>query len=134
MPRKRIVLYADDDIDDKMWISEACKTVNESLELHFVENGRQVLQYLHTNDLPSLIVLDLNMPDLDGRQTLKAIKNHVEYQHLPVAIVTTSSSRLDREVCIRLGAALFLTKPDTYSEWQHIVRRLEPLLTSPINF
>jgi CheY-like chemotaxis protein len=134
MPRKRIVLYADDDIDDKMWISEACKTVNESLELHFVENGRQVLQYLHTNDLPSLIVLDLNMPDLDGRQTLKAIKNHVEYQHLPVAVVTTSSSRLDREVCIRLGAALFLTKPDTYSEWQHIVRRLEPLLTSPINF
>jgi CheY-like chemotaxis protein len=134
MPRKRIVLYADDDIDDKMWISEACKTVNESLELHFVENGRQVLQYLHTNDLPSLIVLDLNMPDLDGRQTLKAIKNHVEYQHLPVAIVTTSSSRLDREVCIRLGAALFLTKPDTYSEWQQIVRRLEPLLTTPINF
>ena len=134
MPRKRIVLYADDDIDDKMWISEACKTVNESLELHFVENGRQVLQYLHTNGLPSLIVLDLNMPDLDGRQTLKAIKNHVEYQHLPVAIVTTSSSRLDREVCIRLGAALFLTKPDTYSEWQQIVRRLEPLLTTPINF
>ena len=134
MPGKRIVLYADDDIDDKMWISEACKTVNESLELHFVENGRQVLQYLHTNDLPSLIVLDLNMPDLDGRQTLKAIKNHVEYQHLPVAIVTTSSSRLDREVCIRLGAALFLTKPDTYSEWQQIVRRLEPLLTTPINF
>jgi two-component system response regulator len=134
MPRKRIVLYADDDIDDKMWISEACKTVNESLELHFVENGRQVLQYLHTTDRPSLIVLDLNMPDLDGRQTLKAIKNHVEYQHLPVAIVTTSSSRLDREVCIRLGAALFLTKPDTYSEWQQIVRRLEPLLTTPINF
>jgi CheY-like chemotaxis protein len=134
MPRKRIVLYADDDIDDKMWISEACKTVNESLELHFVENGRQVLQYLHSNELPSLIVLDLNMPDLDGRQTLKAIKNHVEYQHLPVAIVTTSSSRLDRDVCIRLGAAIFLTKPDTYSEWQHIVRRLEPLLTTPINF
>jgi CheY-like chemotaxis protein len=134
MPRKRIVLYADDDIDDKMWISEACKTVNESLELHFVENGRQVLQYLHTNDLPSLIVLDLNMPDLDGRQTLKAIKNHVEYQHLPVAIVTTSSSRLDSEVCFRLGAALFLTKPDTFSEWQQIVRRLEPLLTTPINF
>jgi CheY-like chemotaxis protein len=134
MPRKRIVLYADDDIDDKMWISEACKTVNESLELHFVENGRQVLQYLHSNELPSLIVLDLNMPDLDGRQTLKAIKNHVEYKHLPVAVVTTSSSRLDREVCIRLGAAIFLTKPDTYSEWQQIVRRLELLLTTPINF
>ena len=134
MPRKSIVLYADDDIDDKMWISEACKTVNESLELHFVENGRQVLQYLHSNELPSLIVLDLNMPDLDGRQTLKAIKNHVEYQHLPVAVVTTSSSRLDREVCIRLGAAIFLTKPDTYSEWQQIVRRLELLLTTPINF
>jgi len=134
MPRKRIVLYADDDIDDKMWISEACKAVNELLELHFVENGRQVLQYLHSNELPSLIVLDLNMPDLDGRQTLKAIKNHVEYQHLPVAVVTTSSSRLDREVCIRLGAAIFLTKPDTYSEWQHIVRRLEPLLTTTINF
>ncbi|HEU4471818.1 MAG TPA: response regulator [Flavisolibacter sp.] len=125
----KIVLYADDDIDDKTWVNEACKAANSSLEMKFVGNGREVLDYLSgmlPGEMPSLIVLDLNMPELDGRQTLKALKEHVSYQRIPVAVVTTSSSKIDREVCQRLGASVFLTKPDTYSEWQDIVRTLEP--------
>ena len=94
----------------------------------FVENGKQVLAYLQSHCPPSLIVLDLNMPELDGRQTLKAIKDNPSFQHIPVAVVTTSSSRIDREVCQKLGASLFLTKPDTYKEWQDIIRKLLLLL------
>src|SRR5690242_8354851 len=110
----RIVLYADDDLDDKEWVNDACKNANSSLELKFVENGKEVLKYLeniHRDEIPSLIVLDLNMPELDGRQTLKALKIHPVYNKIPVAVVTTSSSRIDMEVCQKLGAALFLTKP-----------------------
>lgn len=125
------VLYADDDLDDKVWVSEACKALNCALNIEFVENGRQVMDYLerhNTNGLPGLIVLDLNMPELDGRQTLKRLKDNDRYKTIPVVIVTTSQSKVDREVCTRLGASLFLSKPNTHAEWQLIVQQLEPFV------
>lgn len=131
MNQLKFVLYADDDVDDKDWVSEACKAIDSDLHVVFVENGRQVFDFLgkaETLDLPALIVLDLNMPELDGRQTLQKLKAHPQYQHIPVAIVTTSTNRLDREVCQRLGAAVYLTKPDTHKEWQNIIRQLIPFV------
>lgn len=125
-----MILYADDDIDDRTWVEEACKTVNKALQVHFVETGRQVLDYLNKkpSPLPGLIVLDLNMPEIDGRQTLRLLKNNESYQHIPVVIVTTSINRIDQEVCKQLGAALFLTKPDTHREWQNIIKQLEAFI------
>ena len=67
------LLYADDDLDDRSWFAEACELMNMPISLTFADNGRSVLQYLSqqkNEDLPQLIVLDLNMPDVDGRQTL----------------------------------------------------------------
>lgn len=129
MSAYKFVLYADDDMDDKDWVSDACKALGYSLSLIFVENGRQVIDYLDTSaedNLPALIVLDLNMPEMDGRQTLKKIKAHPAFHRIPVAIVTTSANRIDKEVCHRLGASLFLTKPDTHTEWQNVIRQLAP--------
>lgn len=126
------ILYADDDGDDKQWVAEACKAVDEKLTVTFVDNGREALDYLAVNaavSLPSLIVLDLNMPELDGRQTLQRLKADPQYQNIPVAIVTTSSNKIDRDVCQRLGASLFLIKPDNHLEWREVVRRLQPLLS-----
>ena len=122
------ILYADDDLDDKTWVIEACKAIGSDLNIDFVENGRQALQYLDNKkgDLPSLIVLDLNMPELDGRQTLQRIKAHTDYSAIPVVIVTTSSNKVDMEICKRLGAALYLVKPDKHAEWQYIVRHFLP--------
>lgn len=131
MNKKRIVLYADDDLDDKNWVKEACKSLNSSLQIKFVETGRCVLEYLHnTNDedRPSLIVLDLNMPELDGKQTLKSIKSNPDYKDIPVIIVTTSSNSIDKDVCKKLGASLFLIKPNTYMDWQTIINQLEPFV------
>ena len=130
MSHIKVVLYADDDIDDKTWVSEACKAINCSLHIEFVENGREALEYLEKastkREVPSLIVLDLNMPELDGRQTLKRLKADTRFENIPVVIVTTSANRIDMDVCKRLGASLYLTKPDTHSEWQNIIRQLEP--------
>jgi CheY-like chemotaxis protein len=125
-----MILYADDDIDDRTWVSDACDTLDCAMKIDFVDNGRQVLHYLKQGDsvLPHLIVLDLNMPEMDGRQTLQQLKSNPDYKHIPVAIVTTSANKLDKEVCNRLGAALYLIKPDTHHEWQNIVRQLEPLV------
>jgi CheY-like chemotaxis protein len=130
----RNVLYADDDADDKMWVAEACKAIDCNLKISFVENGRQVLHFLKPltiQQLPCLIVLDLNMPELDGRQTLQQLKAHPDYKQIPVAIVSTSSNSIDREVCQRFGASLFLVKPVMYGEWEAIIRQLEPLSRNP---
>ncbi len=126
------VLYADDDLDDKTWVIDAWQTLEIPVQIEFIDNGRQALEYLfqHAADLPALIVLDLNMPEMDGRQTLQRIKNEAQFRHIPVVIVSTSTSKLDTEVCKRLGATLFLTKPDTHAEWQDIVQQLQPYLTN----
>ena len=125
-------MYADDDLDDRDWVCEACRSVNPSLRLRFAENGRQVMEFMNSlpePQFPSLIVLDLNMPEMDGRQTLQQLKAHPGYRRIPVAIVTTSSNVIDQAVCERLGASLYLIKPDTHLEWQNIVRQLEPLMS-----
>ena len=125
------VLYADDDLDDKAWVSEACKSMSSPLYIDFVENGKQVLAYLESCDedsKPAAIILDLNMPTLDGRQTLQRLKAIPDFADIPVVIVTTSASKIDMEMCKRLGAAMYLTKPDTYTGWQQILRQLEPLV------
>lgn len=130
MNQNKIVLYADDDTDDRTWVSEACKVTDSPLKINFVENGKRVFDYLKSvppDSLPSLIVLDLNMPEMDGRQTLQQLKSDPVFKNIPVAIVTTSSNKIDKEVCSRLGASLYLTKPSTHSGWQNIIRQLEPV-------
>ncbi len=125
------ILYADDDLDDKIWVSEATQLLNYHLDIDFVENGRQVFEYLENQieEMPALIVLDLNMPELDGRQTLKKLKLSNKYKNIPVVIVTTSSNKIDVEICNRLGASLYLVKPDTHAEWQLIIKQLVPYIS-----
>jgi CheY-like chemotaxis protein len=125
--RVKKILYADDDLDDKTWVSEANYILNYSLDIEFVENGRQVFEWLkQCKELPALIVLDLNMPELDGRQTLQRLKASELYKNIPVVIVTTSSNKVDVEICKRLGAVRYLVKPDKHSEWQEIIKQFLP--------
>lgn len=131
MSHLKKILYADDDLDDKTWVLEACRALDYNMNIDFVENGKQALQYLEERgkeEFPVLIVLDLNMPELDGRKTLQKIKTHADYKHIPVVIVTTSSNKVDMEICRRLGAVLYLVKPDTHAEWQSIVQHFIPYL------
>lgn len=132
LEKNNLILYADDDTDDRSWVSEACKILNCSLNINFVENGRQVIDYLKSQvtRLPSLIVLDLNMPEMDGRQTLQYLKSNPYYKEIPVAIVSTSGNKIDKEVCKRLGASLYITKPNIHAEWQGIIRQLEPFVSN----
>ena len=131
MNRVKKILYADDDLDDKTWVAEASKMLDCTLDIDFVENGREVFDYLkkYIPLLPALIVLDLNMPELDGRQTLQKLKATHEYKEIPVVIVTTSSNKVDVEICNRLGASLYLVKPDSHIEWQQIVKQLVPYIS-----
>lgn len=104
--------------------------MNAGLDISFLKNGTEVLAFLETlpaAEMPALIILDLNMPKLDGRQTLQRLKAHRFFRQIPVVIVSTSASRLDREACRFLGANLFLSKPNSLAGWEKIIQQLAPL-------
>jgi CheY-like chemotaxis protein len=119
MKQKHRILIVDDDADDREIIRDAFMSAMEEQEFIFIENGDRLLEYLDKKgdtEIPSLIMLDLNMPGKDGRETLKEIKSNNRYQHIPTIVFTTSSSMRDRQMVYDLGANCFITKPDTFNK------------------
>jgi CheY-like chemotaxis protein len=119
MKRKHQILIVDDDADDREIIRDAFLSSTEEQEFVFIENGDKLLEYLETavnGDSPSLIMLDLNMPGKDGRETLKELKTNDRFHHIPTIVFTTSSSQRDKQMVYDLGANCFITKPDTFNK------------------
>lgn len=119
---KKTALYAvymvDDDPDDRQIVSDAFEEITTPTELTLMRNGNELMENLENStisSLPSLILLDLNMPGKDGREILKEVKGNKSLQQIPVIIFTTSSTDKDRENCYELGANCFVTKPSSYN-------------------
>jgi len=114
------ILLADDDPEDRMIMADTFRELSLSHVIHFVENGENTLAYLETirdnAGLPSLIILDLNMPRMNGTQTLKWLKANDRYRHIPVIIFSTSVNVIEMEECMKTGAASYIVKPVTYKE------------------
>jgi CheY-like chemotaxis protein len=113
------IVIVDDDADDREIIRDAFGSSAGEAEFVFVENGDKLMEYLEahgSNNLPSLILLDLNMPGKDGRDTLRDIKTNKQYLQVPTIVFTTSSSHRDRVMAYDLGANCFITKPDTFNK------------------
>lgn len=114
------ILLADDDPEDRMIMADTFSEMELSGIIHFVENGESVMSYLDSvrqrDSLPSLIVLDLNMPRLNGTQTLKLLKNDDRFRHIPVVIFSTSVNAIEMQECLKTGAASYVVKPVTYKE------------------
>ena len=113
LPPKNLVLYADDDIDDIDLIRDAFRHY-PSVEIVDFENGEALLHYaqhLASVDVtPCLIILDVNMPRMDGKSTLRALRSMESYQHTPVILYTTSTLP-DEKAFARKFNAGFVTKP-----------------------
>jgi len=123
-----MVLVVEDDEDDQEFIALAFNKATSKHKLHITNNGQEALEYLSNlslQHLPCLIVLDLNMPVLDGVQTLEALKKMDRYQDIPKVIFTTSDSSDDRAKCLAIGANGFVVKPHNMKE---IVNTIENLL------
>lgn len=120
MSQKPFILIADDDQEDRYLLHTAFEEIGRSNDIYLVENGLQVFSYLDTlleqSIMPSLIVLDLNMPILDGMQTLSRLKSHAIYKHIPVIIYTTSVHELEKSRCMEIGAADFIKKPARFQQ------------------
>src|SRR5690349_11198056 len=97
---KHTILWADDDADDLQMMQEVMHKTGRDYNIIEVQNGREALEYLNkakqNSDFPCLIILDINMPVLDGKETLSIIKNTKEYNEIPVVVFTTSESELDK--------------------------------------
>ncbi len=90
------IFLADDDGDDQELLKDAFFTIDASINFHLAENGKAALHYLKslpTANLPCLIVLDYNMPELNGAEVLKIIANEEKFIDVPKVIWTTSSSQ-----------------------------------------
>jgi CheY-like chemotaxis protein len=121
---KPFILYVDDDPDDLDLVSNTLKEINPSLVMQGYLNGRNAFEFLESipdgNRLPSLVILDLNMPDWNGLKTMKVIKSNSVYQHIPVFIFTNSDYPPHRESAMKGGAAGFITKPYSLNEMKKI--------------
>ncbi|MCM5678612.1 response regulator [Schlegelella sp. S2-27] len=128
--RRPLVLIADDDADDRDMMREAFTDAFVPCALDFVEDGEVLMAYLdgcrrtERSPMPDLLVLDLNMPLLDGRAALQRIRTDLLLRNLPVVVCSTSSSEADRVGAYRDGANAFFTKPVTLLEFDRLVRHL----------
>ena len=133
-PKKTlIILMADDDADDRLLAKEAMHESRVLNELHFVENGVRLLNYLRGDGefsnremypMPGLILLDLNMPKMDGREALAEIKADRRLHRIPVVILTTSKAEEDMVKGYGLGAVSYITKPVTFDALVELMRTL----------
>lgn len=125
-----IILMADDDADDRMLAKEALEESRVLNELHFVEDGEELIEFLKQRGKyadaprPGLILLDLNMPRKDGREALKEIKADSGLRRIPVVVMTTSKAEEDIFRSYDLGASSFITKPVTFDRLVELMRTL----------
>lgn len=125
------VLIVDDDAGDVLMIEEALTANSVVSQLHVVADGIEALAFLRREEphteapRPQLILLDLNMPRMDGREVLAAVKSDEELRSIPVVVLT--SSALDEDVLrsYELRANAFVTKPVDLDEFTAIVQRIE---------
>jgi CheY-like chemotaxis protein len=129
MKLKTKILIVDDDTDDREIVKDAFETLNQDFEYEFLENGDRLLEYLTQNweGQSFLILLDLNMPGKDGRESLKEIKTDERFCHIPTIVFTTSSSLRDKQMSYKLGANCFITKPDTFNKLTELADNISKL-------
>jgi len=128
------ILMADDDADDRRLTRDALEESRLANDLRFVENGEELLDYLRNKGKfaskedaprPGLILLDLNMPRMDGRTALKEMKADPDLRQIPVTVLTTSKADEDIFRSYDLGVNSYIVKPVTFEALVDILQTLE---------
>jgi CheY-like chemotaxis protein len=136
-PSARIdVLLVEDDPGDAMMTSEALSSAKVAHDLHVVDNGEAAIAFLRQEapysdaPRPDLIVLDLNLPRVDGREVLAFVKNDPSLRRIPTVILTTSDSDDDIATSYDLHANAFVTKPVDLDSFLSAMRQLDDFFLS----
>jgi len=125
--RKNIpILLAEDDQVDVMTVKRALKDINVTNPLIVVNNGEEALEYLNNdnNEKPGIILLDINMPKMNGIEFLKATKNDDDIKRIPVVVLTSSEEEQDKVDSFNLSVAGYMIKPVDYLQFVEVVRTI----------
>jgi CheY-like chemotaxis protein len=123
----KIILIGEDDLDDQEFLKEIFASIDDSYSLIFADNGSQLLNHLGNiddNELPCLILLDYNMPELNGAEILKELKKRSRYNDIPKVIWSTSKSSTYKDICLELGANDYVVKPSNVNALIEVSRNL----------
>lgn len=123
----KYILCGEDDKDDEDILQEIFGNVDGSFYLFFVNNANKLLTVLHSmpdNRLPCLILLDYNMPQLNGAEVLQELKKFPRYERIPKVIWSTSGSITFRNTCLQLGANEYLIKPSNVNDLLTLARHI----------
>lgn len=121
------IFLAEDDIDDQELLIEAMIDHAENIKIEIATNGRKAIHFLENlpdYSLPCLIILDYNLPELDGAQILKTLSTHKRYSHIPKVVWSTSNSHMYRQLSIDGGAQAYFVKPSDISGIKRLAKEM----------
>jgi len=130
------ILLVDDDPEDIEMTMEILKMQKIKLDISTATDGVEALQYLsdNQNNLPDLILLDLNMPRKNGHEVLKEIKSNSELKHIPVIILTSSKACEDIDASYHKGANCYISKPVGFHEFKKVVDAINNFWFSVVKY
>jgi CheY-like chemotaxis protein len=112
----KVLFLVDDDPDDKEIFQEALKAIDKQIVCYTASDGKDAINKLREALLlPDVLFLDLNMPVMNGKDCLKHLKSDKELRHIPVIIYSTAAAEKEKQTCLELGAANFISKPPQFN-------------------
>lgn len=126
MKNNKPILLAEDDMVDAMTVKRAFKEIHITNPLVIVENGEEALEYLRNpeNEKPAIILLDLNMPKMNGIEFLKIAKKDDNLKRIPVVVFTTSKEEQDRLESFNLGVTGYMIKPVDHEQFLDVIKAI----------
>jgi CheY-like chemotaxis protein len=128
------IIIVENDEDEQFFMNESFRKSDLFDVTAVVNNGNALMEWLHqhSNELPDLILSDLNMPGKNGYDIITEIKESPEWAHIPVIITSTSSTKTFIERCLALGAADYLVKPETFIDYGPYIEQLYQVVENKI--
>lgn len=121
----KFILLGEDDADDQEMLKEVFTSVDATFILFFVNNGSEILsalEKLKDDQMPCLVVLDYNMPGLNGADILLELSRNERYKNIPKIVWSTSGSEKFRKICLDLGAVDYVIKPNNLNDLEKTAR------------
>jgi CheY-like chemotaxis protein len=131
MRNSKSILLVEDDKVDAMTIKRALRDIKVTNHLDIVGNGEEALEFLGNSEIdhPGIILLDLNMPKMNGIEFLKIAKSDESLRNIPVIVLTTSQEEQDRFDSFNLGVAGYMVKPVDYIKFVEVVKVIDKYWT-----
>jgi CheY-like chemotaxis protein len=126
-PAEKLIIIGEDDIDDREILEEIFLSIDEDLQFLFINNGQKMVEFLEDlveEKIPCLIILDYNMPGLNGSEVLKRLHQIEKIKNVPKIIWSTSNASAYKKICLELGANDYLVKPSNIKELEKMLKHM----------